>query len=78
MPCFRCGRPQEDPVQGKPSPWGRAVVEGTQVLICPTCQQEHPEWRALAETCPRCGYEKLSLKLGFRVCGRCGNNWEVA
>lgn len=76
MPCMQCGRVQEDPPQGKPSPWTVAVVEGEQVLVCPECQRAHPEWRERAERCPRCGYEKLALKLGFRVCRKCGNSWE--
>jgi len=73
---MRCGRVQQDPPQGKPSPWIVAVARGEQVLICPSCQTEHPAWRDEVERCPDCGYEKLSLKLGFRVCRRCGTNWE--
>jgi hypothetical protein len=76
MPCFRCGRVQEDPPQGKPSPWGRGVMAGEQILICPTCQTEHPAWTEDCEHCPNCGYAKLSLKLGMRVCSRCGSSWE--
>ncbi|MGZ4119521.1 MAG: hypothetical protein ACXVQY_06425 [Actinomycetota bacterium] len=76
MPCFRCGRVQEDPPQGKPSPWARAVVSGEQVLVCPVCQREHPDWRDVAERCPRCGCDKITLKLGYRVCPKCGNSWE--
>jgi ribosomal protein L40E len=76
MPCFRCGRVQEDPPQGKPSAWARGVIEGEQVLVCPQCQSEAPDWAQHAEHCPRCGYGKLALKLGFRVCSRCGNSWE--
>ena len=73
---MRCGRVQEDPPQGKPSSWARAVVSGEQVLMCPVCQSEQPDWLDAAERCPNCGYNKLSLKLGYRVCSRCGNSWE--
>jgi len=73
---MRCGRVQEDPPQGKPSPWARAVVSGEQVLMCPSCQSEQPDWLDAAERCPNCGYNKLSLKLGFRVCSKCGHSWE--
>ena len=76
MPCFRCGRVQEDPPQGKPSPWKRAVISGEQVLVCPVCQGEAPDWNRDAERCRRCGNPSLSLKLGMRVCSRCGEAWE--
>lgn len=76
MPCFRCGRVQEDPQRGA-SPWARAVVAGEQVLVCPVCQGEDPDWSLAAERCPRCGEAKVSLQLGFRVCRRCGHDWEV-
>jgi predicted amidophosphoribosyltransferase len=76
MPCFRCGRVQEDPPQGKPSPWKRAVLGGEQVLVCPECQRAHPDWNSGVETCPRCGSASVSLKLGLHVCSRCGNDWE--
>jgi len=67
---------QEDPPQGKPSPWKRAVVAGEQVLVCPECNATHPAWTAEADVCPRCGSASLSLKLGMRVCARCGHSWE--
>lgn len=38
MPCYRCGRRQEDPEPGKGSPWRRGVVSEHQVLVCPACQ----------------------------------------
>jgi hypothetical protein len=76
MPCYRCGRVQEDPPQGKPSPWARGVMQGQQILVCPNCQHEHPGWVAECEHCPACGHGKLSLKLGMRVCSKCGNSWE--
>jgi len=51
-------------------------MSGEQVLVCPVCQDEFPDWREGVERCPRCGYDKLALKLGFRVCPKCGNSWE--
>jgi DNA-directed RNA polymerase subunit RPC12/RpoP len=76
MPCYRCGRVQDDPPQGKPSRWGRGVVAGEQVLICPDCQRRHPDWTDDAAACPSCGYRKLSIKLGMFVCSKCGHAWE--
>ena len=76
MPCVRCGRVQDDPPQGKPSVWARAVIGGEQVLICPHCQRAHPSWVDEATPCPRCGYRKLALKLGHVVCSKCGHDWE--
>jgi len=78
MPCYRCGRVQEDPPQGKPSPWARAVIGGEQVLVCPVCQTEHPAWLDEAQRCPRCGYPKLAIKLGFIVCTKCGYDRELS
>ena len=81
MPCYLCGRIQSDPPKtgpGVPSLWARAVVEGEQVLVCPICQKEHPEWQKGAERCPNCGGQKLSLQVGFRVCRTCGHTWEAA
>jgi len=77
VPCFRCGRLQDDPKKG-PSPWARAVVAGEQILVCPECQQTHPAWVETAERCPRCGSHKLSIQVGFRVCRACGLDWEPA
>jgi hypothetical protein len=71
MPCFKCGRIQTDPAKGK-SPWGRAVVEGKQVLICPQCQVEDPAWEELAERCSACGSIRLHMMLGEIVCRECG------
>ena len=51
-------------------------MSGEQVLMCPVCQSEQPDWLEAAERCPNCGYNKLSLKLGFRVCPKCGHSWE--
>lgn len=76
MPCYICGRIQDDPPKAVPSPWARAVVEGRQVLVCPVCQREHPDWTEGAERCPDCGSHKLLIQLGFRVCRACAHTWE--
>jgi len=76
MPCYRCGRVQEDPAKGA-SPWARAIVAREQVLVCPECQREHPEWTASAERCPRCGSTRLQIQLGVHVCRACGHDWEA-
>ena len=76
MPCYRCGRLQEDPKKG-PSPWARAVIGSEQVLVCPQCQQEHPSWTDEAAHCRRCGSPKLQIQIGMIVCRACGENWEV-
>jgi rubrerythrin len=76
MPCVNCGRLQDDPAKGA-SPWARAIVEGTQVLVCPECQQAHPGILESAERCPRCGSTRLQIQLGFHVCRQCGHNWEA-
>lgn len=77
MPCFRCGRIQDDPPKAVPSPWARAVVAGEQVLVCPVCQREHPEWTEKAERCPNCGSLRLQIQLGMNVCRQCGNTWDA-
>lgn len=76
MPCYRCGRVQEDPPKAVPSPWARGVIAGEQVLVCPVCQGEHPGWVDEAEHCPRCGSVKLLIQLGHHVCRACGHDWE--
>ena len=69
MPCEFCGARQDDPAQG-PSPWKRGVIASEQVLICPTCQQEHGA--AGLDTCPHCGSARLSKALGIVRCSACG------
>lgn len=76
MPCYRCGRIQEDPAKGA-SPWARAVVSEEQVLVCPSCQREHPEWAREATPCRRCGSTRLQIQLGMIVCRQCGENWDL-
>ena len=77
MPCYRCGRIQTDPVKGA-SPWGRGVVEGAQILICPACQTSDPEWPRSLDACPRCGGTRLSVVMGSIVCRSCTADWTGA
>jgi predicted amidophosphoribosyltransferase len=78
VPCYRCGRIQEDPPKAVPSPWARAVMHGEQVLVCPVCQREHPQWAEEAERCPNCGSVRLQIQLGHHVCRACGHDWEAS
>lgn len=70
MPCYRCGRVQTDPTKGA-SPWGVGVVDSEQILICPQCQNDDPDWTEALETCPRCGSSRLSVKIGSLYCRQC-------
>lgn len=73
MPCYRCGQVQSDPDPKRPgAPWAVAVVEREQVLVCPKCQQSHPEWVDVLERCPSCGSTRLKIQLGAIVCRACG------
>lgn len=72
--CLYCGTEATDPGRG-PSLWRRAVIDDAQVLICPDCQQRHPEWIERAEGCPLCGSKRLYKVVGEKVCGACGNQW---
>ena len=66
-----CGRPTYDPPK-KERPWSRAVSAGRQVLICPVCQAERPDWTAALDRCARCGSTRLSVMLEEVVCRQCG------
>lgn len=70
MPCYRCGRPQTDPVRGAPS-WGRGVLRERQVLICPACQALDPTWHEALDRCDSCGSTRLSIVMGSKVCRQC-------
>lgn len=76
MPCNRCGRVQEDPAKGS-SPWARGVVGDEQILLCPHCQQEHPEWEHEMRRCDTCGSTRLQIQIGMVVCRPCGATVEV-
>jgi len=72
--CYLCRKDATDPGKG-PSRWARAVIDDEQILVCPDCQQVHPEWIEKAEGCPVCGSKKLYKSLGDRVCRSCGHQW---
>ena len=70
--CVFCARPTFDP-QKKGTPWARAVVDGRQVLICPSCQNDRPGWADGLDRCGSCGETRLSVMLGEVVCRACGH-----
>ena len=70
--CALCGRATFDPGK-RDRPWVRAVSGGVQVLICPSCQQERPDWADGLDRCRRCGATRLSAMLGEVVCRACGH-----
>lgn len=70
--CFLCGRPTYDPDK-RDRPWARGVSAGRQVLVCPWCQGERPDWAARLDRCQRCGGTRLSVMLGEVVCRTCGH-----
>ncbi|HEX9891250.1 MAG TPA: hypothetical protein VGB28_04255 [Actinomycetota bacterium] len=69
--CLVCGRPTYDPDK-RERPWARGVSEGRQALVCPSCQEERPDWPSLLDGCTSCGSTRLTLILGQRVCRACG------
>lgn len=71
MPCVRCGRVQTDPRKGA-SPWARAVIDGRQILVCPSCQAGDPTWVESLDRCPSCGSTRLSMVMGSVSCRECG------
>jgi uncharacterized Zn ribbon protein len=72
--CLYCRKEAVDPASG-PSPWRRAVIDDAQVLICPECQRDHPEWIERAEGCPVCASKRLYKLVGEKVCRACGHQW---
>ncbi|MGH2825539.1 MAG: hypothetical protein ACRDKF_01040 [Actinomycetota bacterium] len=74
MPCYLCARVQTDPAKGA-SPWGRGVVAGRQILICPDCQSANPRWTEELDACPRCGSTRLSMVMGSTICRSCNHDW---
>src|SRR5438105_7383969 len=70
--CELCGRPTYDPDK-RERPWARAVSGGRQVLVCPQCQAERPDWSASLDRCQQCGAIRLSAMLGEVVCRACGH-----
>jgi len=70
--CELCGRLTYDPDK-RQRPWVRAASRGRQVLICPHCQAERPDWAASLDRCQQCGAIRLSVMLGEVVCRACGH-----
>jgi hypothetical protein len=70
--CLLCGRATYDPDK-RERPWARAVKQGRQVLVCPTCQSERPDWDATLDRCTECGSTRLSVTLGEVSCRACGH-----
>jgi len=70
--CFLCGRATFDPDK-RERPWVRASVGGHQALVCPTCQQDRPDWAVQLDRCDVCGDTRLSVVLGEVVCRACGH-----
>jgi uncharacterized Zn finger protein (UPF0148 family) len=40
--------------------------------VCPTCQQDRPDFADGLDRCERCGAVRLSAMLGEVVCRACG------
>jgi hypothetical protein len=76
VPCYRCGRIQQDPARGA-SPWARGVIADEQILVCPECQQRHPAWSGDLRRCEVCGSTRLQIQIGMVVCRECGDAKEV-
>ena len=57
--CFLCGRPTFDPDK-RQRQWVRAAVGGEQVLVCPTCQEDRPDWAVQLDRCDACGASRPS------------------
>jgi len=70
--CVICGRPTYDPAKREP-PWARGVRAGRQVLVCPVCQRERPDWQTTVDRCVSCGGTRLSVTLGEVICRSCGH-----
>jgi hypothetical protein len=69
--CELCGRPTYDPGK-RERPWARAVRDRRQILVCPSCQGDRPEWSRDVDRCGTCGSPRLSVTLGEVVCRACG------
>jgi hypothetical protein len=70
--CFLCGRATYDPDK-RERPWARATSGGHQVLVCPSCQEERPDWAVQLDRCENCGATRLTAVLGQVVCRACGH-----
>lgn len=72
-----CGRATYDPDK-RERPWARGVKGGRQVLVCPACQAERPDWPADLDRCVQCGSPRLSVTLGEVICRSCGHRVPAA
>jgi hypothetical protein len=70
--CHLCGRKTYDPDK-RERQWVRATSGGHQVLVCPNCQEERPDWAIVLDRCEACGATRLSAMLGQVVCRACGH-----
>src|SRR5258705_8465341 len=70
MPCYRCGVRQTVPSRGQ-SPWQGGVLQHSQILICPGCQ-DAVDWMADLDRCSRCSSVRLVKRLGEVECRDCG------
>ena len=70
--CFLCGRATYDPDK-RERPWVRATSGGHQVLVCPSCHEERPDWAVQLDRCENCGATRLTAMLGQVVCRACGH-----
>lgn len=50
------------------------MVKKEQILVCPVCQQEHPQWVEELSSCEACGSTRLSMIMGSVVCRACGHD----
>ena len=75
--CLLCGRATYDPDK-RERPWARGVKGGRQVLVCPACQNERPDWASVLDRCAECGSPRLSVMLGDVVCRSCGHRIPAA
>ena len=69
--CALCGRGTYDPDK-RERPWARAVSGGRQVLVCPACQSDRPDWQDGLDRCEGCGGTRLGVVLDEVVCRACG------
>ena len=46
---------------------------GRTPIVCPSCQEERPDWSVQLDRCEACGATRLSAMLGQVVCRACGH-----
>ena len=52
---------------------GPGDLERSPGLVCPSCQEERPDWAVQLDRCEACGATRLSAMLGQVVCRACGH-----